>query len=570
MAARGGHEYEGMIAASSLSVPVRPAAALAPWRLGCWAIALLVAAPILGVVGSVGDTDGAALRHLAVTTLPGILASTLGLALVVATGTAVIGVAAAWLVTMCRFPGSRTMEWALLLPMAMPAYIVGYAYTDLLAFAGPVQTALREATGWRRGDYWFPELQSVGGAGAMFVLVLYPYVYLMARAAFLEQSVCVLEAGRMLGARPWRSFLAIALPLARPAIAAGIALALMETLADFGTVQYFGIQTFTTAIYRTWYGMGERGAAAQLACMLLAVVLVLLALERASRGRSRFHHASRSRREIRPFALSGWRAVAAGAACAVPVALGFVVPVAVLARFHAIAGERAWTPAFGGLALNSLIVAGLAAAIAVAAALVLGYGLRRARDRWTIGAIRLATTGYAIPGTVIAVGVVIWLGRFDNALDAWARTALGVSTGLLLSGSIAALLFAHLVRFLPVATGAIEAGLGRITASMDDAARTLGARPARVLAHVHAPMMRASVLTAATLVFVDVLKELPATLLVRPFNFDTLAVHVYALASDERLAEASTAALAIVLVGLAPVAILSAMIRRARAARQAA
>ncbi len=557
------------MAVSSRVLPARSAGALAPWRLGCWAIAILVAAPILGVVASVGDADGAVLRHLAATTLPGILANTLGLALVVAIGTGAIGIATAWLVTMCRFAGSRSMEWALLLPMAMPAYIVGYAYTDLLAFAGPVQTALREATGWRRGDYWFPELQSVGGAGTMFVLVLYPYVYLMARAAFLEQSVCVLEASRMLGARPWRSFLSVALPLARPAVAAGVALALMETLADFGTVQYFGIQTFTTAIYRTWYGMGERGAAAQLACMLLAVVLVLLALERASRGRSRYHHASRRRREIRPFVLVGWRAVAAWIACAVPVALGFAVPVGVLARFHAIAGEAAWTAQFGALALNSLVVAGLAALLAAAAALVLGYGLRRARDRWTLGAIRLATMGYAIPGTVIAVGVVIWLGRFDNTLDAWARAVLGVSTGLLLSGSIVALLFAHLVRFLPVATSAIESGLGRITASMDDAARTLGARPARILVDVHAPMMRASVLTAATLVFVDVLKELPATLLVRPFNFDTLAVHVYALASDERLAEASTSALAIVLVGLAPVAILSAMIRRSRVALDA-
>jgi iron(III) transport system permease protein len=552
------------MSATTLSASAPRGTAFAPWRLTCWAIALVVAAPILGVVASTGGGGGAALRHLAATTLPEILANTLALAAIVAIGTGVVGTVAAWLVTMCRFPGSRALEWALLLPLAMPAYIVGYAYTDLLAFAGPVQSELRALTGWRRGDYWFPEIHSLGGAGAMFVLVLYPYVYLMARAAFLEQSVCVLEASRMLGARPWRSFVAVALPLARPAIAGGVALALMETLADFGTVQYFGVQTFTTAIYRTWYGMGERAAAAQLASMLLVVVLALLALERVSRGRSRFHHTSRRYREIRPLELTGWRAGLALVFCATPVALGFGVPVAILARFHAIAGEAAWTPGFVSLGVNSLIVAGLAAALTVGAALALGYGLRRARDRWTTGAIRLATMGYAIPGTVIAVGVVIWLGRFDNALDAWARTTLGISTGLLLSGSIAALLFAHVVRFLSVAASAIESGLGRITASMDDAARTLGARPGRILASVHAPMMRASVLTAATLVFVDVLKELPATLLVRPFNFDTLAVHVYALASDERLAEASTSALAIVLVGLAPVGLLSAMIRRAR------
>jgi len=555
------------MAETILRAPVRLFGALTPWRLGCWGIALVVAAPLLGVVASMGGADGATLRHLAATTLPEILANTLALAVIVALGTGILGIATAWLVTMCRFPGSRTLEWALLLPMAMPAYIIGYAYTDLLAFAGPVQTALREVFGWRRGAYWFPDIQSVGGAGTMFVLVLYPYVYLMARAAFLEQSVCVLEASRMLGARPWRSFVAVALPLARPAIAGGVALALMETLADFGTVQYFGVQTFTTAIYRTWYGMGDRAAAAQLASMLLGVVLALLIMERTSRGRARFHHTSRRYRAIRPLALSGWRAIAAILACATPVVLGFVLPVWMLARLHAIAGDRISPSLFASLAANSLAIAGLAAAMTVAAALVLGYGQRQGASRWTAVAIRFATMGYAIPGTVIAVGVVIWLGQLDNAVDRWARATFGIPTGLLLSGSIAALLFAHLVRFLSVASSAVDAGLGRITASMDDAARTLGATAARILARVHAPMMRASVLTAATLVFVDVLKELPATLLVRPFNFDTLAVHVYALAADERLAEAAAPALAIVLAGLTPVAILSLMIRAGRAGR---
>jgi iron(III) transport system permease protein len=555
------------MAETILRAPVRLFGALTPWRLGCWGIALVVAAPLLGVVASMGGADGATLRHLAATTLPEILANTLALAVIVALGTGILGIATAWLVTMCRFPGSRTLEWALLLPMAMPAYIIGYAYTDLLAFAGPVQTALREVFGWRRGGYWFPDIQSVGGAGTMFVLVLYPYVYLMARAAFLEQSVCVLEASRMLGARPWRSFVAVALPLARPAIAGGVALALMETLADFGTVQYFGVQTFTTAIYRTWYGMGDRAAAAQLASMLLGVVLALLIMERTSRGRARFHHTSRRYRAIRPLALSGWRAIAAILACATPVVLGFVLPVWMLVRLHAIAGDRISPSLFASLAANSLAIAGLAAAMTVAAALVLGYGQRQGASRWTAVAIRFATMGYAIPGTVIAVGVVIWLGQLDNAVDRWARATFGIPTGLLLSGSIAALLFAHLVRFLSVASSAVDAGLGRITASMDDAARTLGATAARILARVHAPMMRASVLTAATLVFVDVLKELPATLLVRPFNFDTLAVHVYALAADERLAEAAAPALAIVLAGLTPVAILSLMIRAGRAGR---
>jgi len=551
-------------AADAGAAPAPRAAWRAPWRLGSWAVAAIVAAPVLGVLANLAAPGGGALGHLAATTLPGIVADTLALAAIVGVATATIGVACAWLVTMCRFPGSRALEWALLLPMAMPAYIVAYAYADFLAFAGPVQTALREATGWRRGAYWFPDIHSVGGAGAVFALVLYPYVFMLARAAFLEQSVGVLEASRMLGARAWRGFALVALPLARPAIAAGVALALMETLADFGAVQHFGIQTFTTAIYRTWYGMGDRVAAAQLSAMLLLAVLVLLLLERASRGAARVHASARRHREVRPHALAGWRAACAFLACALPVLLGFVLPVAILLRLHLAAGEGIDARLFAGLAANSLAIAGLAALATTAAALVLGYGLRRARDRWTRAAIRFATMGYAIPGTVIAVGVVAWLGRFDNALDAWSRAALGVPLGLLLSGSILALLFAHVVRFLSVAASAVDAGLGRITPSMDDAARTLGAAPSRVLARVHAPMMRGSVLVAVVLVFVDVLKELPATLLVRPFNFDTLAVHVHALASDERLAQAAAPALAIVLAGLAPVAILAAMMRRGR------
>jgi iron(III) transport system permease protein len=557
-------------AADAAPSPAPRAAWRAPWRLGSWAIAAIVAAPVLGVLANLAAPGGGALAHLAATTLPGIVADTLTLAAIVGVATAVIGVTCAWLVTMCRFPGSRALEWALLLPMAMPAYIVAYAYADFLAFAGPVQTALREATGWRRGAYWFPDIHSVGGAGAMFALVLYPYVFMLARAAFLEQSVCVLEASRMLGARAWRGFLVVALPLARPAIAAGVALALMETLADFGTVQHFGIQTFTTAIYRTWYGMGDRVAAAQLSSMLLVAVLALLLLERASRGAARVDGAARRQGAIRPHALAGWRAACAFLACALPVLLGFVLPVAILLRLHLAAGDAIDARLFAGLAANSLAIAGLAALATTAAALVLGYGLRRARDRWTRAAIRFATMGYAIPGTVVAVGVVAWLGRFDNALDAWSRAALGVPLGLLLSGSILALLFAHVVRFLSVAASAVDSGLGRITPSMDDAARTLGAAPSRVLARVHAPMMRGSVLVAVVLVFVDVLKELPATLLVRPFNFDTLAVHVHALASDERLAQAAAPALAIVLAGLAPVAILAAMMRRGRAGGGAA
>ncbi len=553
-----------MAVASSLALRRSPTFGVTPWRIGCWVIALVVAAPLIGVLANLATPSSGALAHLAATILPEILFNTSALVVIVGVATAIVGVATSWLVTMCRFPGSRLLEWALLLPLAMPAYIIGYAYTDLLAFAGPLQSGLRALFGWRRGDYWFPDVHSIGGAGAMFTLVLYPYVYLLARAAFLEQSICVLEASRVLGSTPWRSFARVALPLARPAIAAGVALALMEALADFGTVQYFGIQTFTTAIYRTWFGMGDRVAAAQLASGLLVAVLALLVLERASRGQARVGHTSRRYRQITPLRLRGWRGAVALLACALPALLGFVLPVLMMAHLHLQAGDDMMGFAFVRLAANSLGLAALAAALTVGAALVLGYGLRRARDRWTRAAIRLATMGYAIPGTVIAVGVVMWLGRFDNALDGWMRASFGLSTGLLLSGSIVALLFAYLVRFLSVGVSAIDAGLGRITPSMDDAARTLGAMPRHVLTRIHAPIMRGSVLTAAILVFVDVLKELPATLLVRPFNFDTLAVRVYGLASDERLAQASTAALVIVVVGLIPVAVLSWMVRRAR------
>jgi iron(III) transport system permease protein len=556
-------------ASTPIALAARPRRELAVWRALCWLIAAAAALPVLGVAANLFAGSGAALGHLAATILPEIIVNTLVMMALVALGTGLIGIACAWVVTMCRFPASHVFEWALLLPLAMPAYIIGYAYTDFLDFAGPLQSALRTSFGWRRGDYWFPNIHSLGGASAMLALVLYPYVYLMARAAFLEQSVCVLEASRVLGAGPWRRFARVAVPLARPAIAAGIALALMEALADFGTVQYFGVQTFTTAIYRTWFGMGDRVAAAQLSTALLVVMFTLLALERVSRGQARVYHTSRRYRRLAPTPLAGIHAIAAFIVCALPVLLGFVLPMAILFRLHLDAGESLLARQFLRLAGNSLALAVLAAIATMAAALVLGYGLRRARDAWTRVAIQIATMGYAIPGTVIAVGTMIWLARFDNALDAWLRATIGVSSGLLVSGSILALIVAYLVRFMSAAVAAVDSGLGRITPSMDDAARTLGAGPARLMRQVHAPIMKGSVLTGAVIVFVDVLKELPATLLVRPFNFDTLAIRVYAFASDERLAQASTAALAIVVVGLVPVAILSWMIRNARAGAEA-
>jgi iron(III) transport system permease protein len=524
--------------------------------------AALVALPIVTVLLSLASPFGDALDHLWRTILAEVVLNTLALAAFVGVGTTVVGVGTAWLVAACRFPGSRQFEWLLILPLAMPAYIIGYAYMDLLAFAGPVQTWIRETFAVGRGDYWFPPLSGVPGASAMFVLVLYPYVYLLARAAFVEQSACIVDAARALGATPAESFRRIALPMARPAIAAGVALALMETLADFGTVQYFGVLTFTTVIFRTWFGMGDPVAAAQLASGLLLAVLVLLVLERRSRASRRFARTTRRERLISPYPLRGWKAALAFVACLLPVLLGFGVPVWVFLRMQASGGDPLFSAQFLELARNSLVLATLAAVLITAIGALLAYALRISRSQLTQGAVRFATLGYALPGTIIAVGVLIPFGLFDAALDRTMQRLFGLSTGLVLSGTLVALLLAYVVRFLAVATQSIEAGYARIGRNLDDAARLLGARPGELVSRIHRPLLSRALLTAAALVFVDVMKELPATLIVRPFNFDTLAVRVYNFASDERLIQASTSALAIVAVGLVPVIVLSHGLRR--------
>lgn len=537
---------------------------LTPLTLAGLAVALVVAAPVLIVAAHVFLPSDGAWAHLAATTLPGQIANTLLLMIGVGLGCVIGGVSTAWLVTMCRFPGSRTLEWALLLPMAMPAYIMAYAYTDLLQFAGPVQTGLRSLMGWQRGDYWFPDIHSLEGAIVVLTLALYPYVYLLARAAFLEQSICAIEVSRTLGHGPWATFFRVALPLARPAIVGGTALALMEAAADFGTVQYFGVDTFTTGIYRTWFGMGNKVAAAQLAAVLMIFVLLVLALERLSRGEARYHHTTRRYQRIVPARLGGVRALGALVVCIVPLVFGFLLPVVALLDLSLDGGDPLFGRRFLDYATNSFILAGLGALLTVAAALILAYGLRLQPTMTMRGAARVASMGYAIPGSVIAVGMLIPLATIDNIVDAWMRATFGMSTGLILSGTITAVLFAYMARFLAIGLNAVESGLSRVTPSMDEAARTLGASPSGTLARVHAPLLKGSVLTAAILVFVDVLKELPATLIVRPFNFDTLAIRVYNLASDERLAQASTGALVIVAVSLVPVVLLSLMITRSR------
>lgn len=530
------------------------------WTVLVMAIALLIATPVLFVLGSIFSNSYEVWHHLASTVLLDYILNSLALMVGVGCGVLTIGVGTAWLVTMCRFPGSRLFEWALLLPLAAPAYLLAYTYTNMLDFYGPVQTQLRWLFGWESvRDYWFPNVRSLWGAIAMLILVLYPYVYLLARVAFLEQSVCTLEASRSLGCNPWRSFFTVALPLARPAIVAGLALAEMETLNDFGTVQYFGINTFTTGIYNTWFGMGERVAAAQLAAFLMLFVLALIGLERWSRRQSRYYQSASPYHTLPKYQLGGFRIFGAILACSIPFALGFALPAIYLLHLTASNAAETLNDSFFNLASHSLILAVLSAAIAIVLSLLMAYGERLQPKLGMNLAVRIAAMGYAIPGSVIAVGILIPLGQLDNALN-----SLGISQGLLFSGTIVALVYAYLVRFLAVSFGAVETSLNKIQPSLDDASRSLGYSPSSTLVKIHVPLMWGGMLTGAMLVFVDVMKELSATLVIRPFNFDTLAIRVYQYASDERLIEASAPALAIVLVGLIPAIFLSWKIANSR------
>jgi len=534
------------------------------WTAFAVLVALVVLAPILAVVYPLLTADAALWRHLVDTVLGRYLINTLALMLGVGFFTLVLGVASAWLVTMCRFPGVRIFEWALLLPLAMPAYVVAYAYTGLLDFAGPLQTSLRALFHLQPGDYGFPSIRNTAGAIAVLSLVLYPYVYLTARASFLDQSVCVLEVSRTLGRTGWSSFVHVALPLARPAIVGGLALALMETLNEFGAVQFFGVDTFSTGIFRAWFGFGDYRAAAQLAAAMMLVVAILLLIERSSRGKGGIAHSSRRYSPIKPYALGHGAALGATAFCALLVGLGFAVPAITLmfgALDHLAAlGERE----FYADVWHSVSLAGLASIVAVTLALCMAYAVRLRPSRTLRGTARIAGLGYAIPGAVLAVGILLPLSAVDHALDDAAKSLFGVSSGLLLTGSVVALLVAYTIRFLAVALNPVDSGLARITPSMESAARTLGAGPGRALRLVHAPMMAGSLFTAAVLVFVDVMKELPATYIMRPFDYDTLAVRAYQYAADERLSQAALPSLAIVAFALVPVLLLSHAIAHSR------
>lgn len=534
------------------------------WSFLTYVIVLILVAPILVVPFLAFFPTENIWPHLASTVLPRYVSTTVVLLVGVGVGTFLLGVSSAWLVTMCRFPGQRVLSWALLLPLAMPAYVIAYVYTDLLEYAGPIQAGLRVWFEWQRpDDYWFPEVRSNGGAIAMFTLVLYPYVYLLARGAFLNQSVDMLEASRSLGASPSRTFLRVSLPAARPAIAVGTALALMETLNDFGTVEYFGVQTMTAGLYDVWLQQGNLGGAAQVALVMLVFVGALVYIEQINRRRQR-HFSTRDRGKSLPqYELAGWLRVLAplfGFAC---VGAGFLVPAAVLTLYAIQYGDPTVTGSLLSHTGNTLFLGFSAAVITVAIAMLLGYA-RRVRPQRSFSLVsRLASFGYAVPGVVIAIGVIAVLGWFDNHLLAGVSSWIGIE--LLASGSVVAILLAYTVRFLTIPAGAIDSALESITPSMDMASRSLGHGAIATFFKIHLPLVRNSALVAATIVFVDSMKELPATLVLRPFNFETLATHLYQFASDEQVEYAAASALIIVAAGLLPVVLLSRSLESGRA-----
>ncbi|MBX9835130.1 MAG: iron ABC transporter permease [Burkholderiaceae bacterium] len=529
-------------------------------------LAAVLSLPVLALLASWlpwGPADianlssGAILREMAVTVLPGYLWTTLWLGLSVAVGTAVVGTATAAAVTLFEFPGRRQLEWLLLLPLAMPAYVTAYAYTDFLQYSGPLQVALRDSFGLE--GRLLPEVRSLWGAMGVFTFSLYPYVYLLARAALGERAAHLMEAARLLGAPLRRRITTIALPLARPAVAAGVALALMETLADFGVTSYFGIQTFTTGILKAWLSMDNRFAAAQLATMLLALVLLLLWLEHRAERRLRFTakgagHAGAA--EAQPVALRGGARLLAWGVCALPVLMGFAAPVVFMLR--PLASDWSVLPwdRFLEWGWNSVRLGAITAALAVAVALALAFAVRRRPTLLTRSVVQLASVGYAVPGAVIVVGLLLPVGWLQSVAPQWGVGALVTTTAL-------GIVWAYLVRFCAVALQSVQSGYARIPTSLDDSARMLGAGSVRLMAQVHWPLLKRSTAAAALLVFVDVMKELPITLMLRPFNSDTLAVVAYQLARDERLGEAALPSLALVLVGLVPVLLLSRTLRSA-------
>lgn len=533
------------------------------WQVSGWTmvsvcIAALVITPILAIVWLAMFPTENIWPHLIATTLPRYMGNSILMMSLVGILSASVGTGAAWIVVMYRFPGRKIVEWGLLLPLALPAYIGAYALVDFWEYAGPFQTGLRALFGWENAaDYWFPEVRSIGSAVLVIAGSLYPYVYFLARTAFREQSGSALEVSRALGCGPWASFWRVGLPLARPAIVAGSAIVMMETLNDFGAVEFFAVQTLTTGIFTVWLEASNVGGAAQIACVILIFVLLLVTLEKLSRRKIRFHETAKQKRDVAPTILTGSRALVALIGCAIPVIFGFVMPIGIMAS-HAFAQPDLWLQtSLWKATLTTVKVSGLAALITVFAGLVMVYGARLSNAHLPRLLAPATTIGYAAPGAVLAIGIMIPFAALDNRVaDAWLALT-GIDPGLLLTGTAGAVILAYSVRFFAIAFGSIDAAFGRVTPNMGLAARSLGHSAGSSLWRVHMPIIRGSMATATLLIFVDCVKELPATLLLRPFGMDTLATKVYDFASLEDINGAAPASLVIVSVSLTAVGIMA-------------
>ncbi|MDC5804111.1 iron ABC transporter permease [Vibrio europaeus] len=527
------------------------------WKTSSGALALLLVLPILAIfMTAVGETNEL-FTHLMSTVMPTYAFNTVVLVVGTMVLSLLFGIPSAWIMAMCRIPGERVLQWALVLPLAMPGYIVGYIFTDWFDFAGPVQILLRDLTGWGPGDYWFPDIRTLTGAIIVLALVLYPYVYLLCRAAFMEQNVSLLQSARLLKCSPWESFRRISLPLVRPSIAVGLSLVAMETIGDFGTVSYFAVNTLTTAVYDTWLGYSSLTAAAKISAIMLVVVILLLSSERYSRRKQKLFQNQFSSREDFRYQLVGWKKWLALSWCWGLVCVAFIFPLGQLIIYAYKYFAQSWTAEFRDYALNSLYVSLTAAVIGVVVALIVNFCQRVNPGRKSLAFMRLSSMGYAVPGTVLAIGVMVPVLFMDHMVNDIAKFMDWGRPGLIFSGSMFALIFAMVVRFSAVAIGSIESSLSKVSPSLDMASRTMGCSANIMLWRIHLPLVRRGALIAGLLVFIESMKELNAALLLRPFNFETLATYVYNFASDEHLELAAMPAVLLVLVGLVPLVIVN-------------
>tara|TARA_B100000686_G_scaffold202246_1_gene209231 strand:+ start:1761 stop:3392 length:1632 start_codon:yes stop_codon:yes gene_type:complete len=517
-------------------------------------ITLMIAGPIFAISWLASFPSDDIWKHLIETVLFRYTYTTIFLMIGVGIGTLLIGVSSAWLVTCCEFTGRKIFEWSLLLPMAIPAYIIAFIYTDLFEYSGSVQESIRLLFSWKSpSDYWFPEIRSLWGAIFMMTFVLYPYVYLLSRVSFSEQSSTIIDVSRTLGRGPWDTFFRISIPLARPSLAIGVSLVLMEVLNDFGTVDFFAIETFTAGIYDVWMNMDSISGASQLSVVLLIFVLLLLFTEKWGRRKQNFTNNTKIKKPIRRYDLQGYKNHISFIVCITPIFFGFILPCLILIRDSFIFYDFGKNFEFLRIMSNSFLLSSLSAITATIIAIFLGYGQRIRKNRFIRGFIRFSSIGYAIPGSVLAVGVIISFGKIDEFLN----FIFGMTNEISLSSTLIVIIYAYSVRFLALSFGSIESSLSKVTPNMDFASRTLGMNPRNTLFKVHIPIIKKGVLASAILVFVDCMKELPMTLILRPFNFETLSTNVYQFASDELFEESALSALAIVLTGVIPVIILS-------------